>query len=342
MIEFNQKFVKCVSVTDSFSIMRGDHCMLPLSKARMMESMGAVKILDKLVRPNSSYLADDDYLYRAAFSNRRQTRVMWIQNYNKHGGAEISNYNCVAVGRNLGFDIVGMVVNDLQGKNLLRNADVIIVNNLHSENKDVVVDYLKNTTIPWIKYDHDFLETDFDLFKKSKLNVFISPIHRDFYFEKVGLEIAEKSICLPLAIIPERWEYKSDSRQPDTVFIPSYKKCRKNVVQFIEQHPDKKYIVAGDIKPMSPNIETIGEIDYDKMQEMYHKYDMVLHMPEKMFAGDRILFEATLCGCKVITNENAGHASWTFDWRDHKILRVHLKNALYEFWRHVDRITNGA
>ena len=178
MQEDEEKLYRCISTSDSLHVSRGDSCLMTFTKARVLESMGAVRIVDDPADAPRIGPPDDDYLFRSRFGKRSGTRVAWIQNYSKNGGAEISNYNCIAVGRDLGFDVVGVVSNSLRGFGLCKDADVIVVNNLHSGNRDEIFDYLGRTTVPWIKYEHDLQETEFDLYKKSRLNVFISPLQK--------------------------------------------------------------------------------------------------------------------------------------------------------------------
>lgn len=342
MNEAEIKNVRCVSTCDTFSIMRGDYCYLPLPKARLLESMHAVRIVEKVPK-KVHRVADDDYLFRYAYSRRNLTKVAWIQNYSKVSGAEISNFNLVRVGRNLGFDIVGVVVDTLQSFELAKHADIIIVNNLHSCNRDIVIEYLKKTTIPWIKYEHDLLETDFDLYKKSTKNIFISPLQKKFYIEKCGEDIESKSACLPIAINPDGWEFVNNGREPNSIFVPAYHKCRENFKRFHEQNQnDKKFYIAGTGYASGKNILSVGEVPYTNMLAMYHQFDTVYHAPDKPFAGDRILFESILSGCKVIINKNVGHSSWDFNWKDETILRPILKNALYQFWHEVDKVLYAA
>lgn len=340
MQEDDEKLYKCISTSDTFHISRGDTCLLPFGKARIMQAMGAVQILDDPSNTPRPGVPDDDYLFRTKFSKRPGTRVAWIQNYSKNGGAEISNFNCIAVGRDLGFDVVGVISNNLQSFNLCKEADVVVVNNLHSGNRETILDYLSRATVPWIKYEHDMQEDAFDLYKQSRLNVFISPMQQAFYEKKCG-EGMSRSICLPLAIIPERWQYKANGREPNTVFVPSYSKCRETIGEFIKKNQDKKFIIADNAIPPFKNVERIGLLDYAGMQEAYHKYETVYHCPDRMGGGERVLFEAVLSGCKVIMSEKAGHASWNFDWQNDKVLRPRLKTAIYDFWHEVEKVSDG-
>ena len=340
MQEDEEKLFKCVRTSDAFHVSRGDCCLLPFGKARVMQAMGAVQILDDPADSPRIGPPDDGYLFRLKFGKRPGTRVAWIQNYSKNGGAEISNYNCVAAGRDLGFDVVGIITNSLQSFDLCKQADVIVVNNLHSGNRDTVIDYLNRTTTPWIKYEHDLQETEFDLYNRSRLNVFISPLQKRFYEKKCCAGMS-RSVTLPLAILPERWEHRANGRIPNTVFVPTYNKCRETIGSYIKANPGKKFVFAGDVTPPFKNVERLGHVDYARMQEAYHKYETVYHCPDKEWAGDRVVFEAVLSGCKVVANENVGHTSWDFDWRDDKTLRARLKAAVYDFWREVEKVADG-
>ena len=340
MQEDQERLYKCVSTSDTFHISRGDTCLLPFTKARVMQAMGAVKILEDPADAEQAGPSDDEYLYRMKFSKRPGTKVAWMQNYSKNGGAELSNFNCVAVGRDLGFDVVGVVTNTMSSFGLCKEADVIVVNNLHSGNRDMILEYLNRTTVPWIKYEHDLQEDAFDLFQKSRLNVFISPMQQEFYNNKCG-GVMSRSVCLPLAIIPERWKYQKDNRLPGTVFVPTYNKCRGTIGDYIRANSNKKFFIADTVAPPFKNIERLGHLDQVKMQEAYHKYETVYHCPDKEWAGDRVLFEAVLSGCQIVTSKNAGHTSWDFDWKNNDVLRPRLTAAIYDFWREVEKVADG-
>ena len=341
-MEAELKNVRCIVTCDNMAIMRGDACFVPLARARMMESQGSLKIIDKL-EPKQKTVCDFDFLYRFHFSQRRTTRVAWVQNYSKNGGAEISNFTAVRIGQNLGFDISGVVIDAEQFSfKILDDSDIIIVNNLHNGRRKEILDYLYATKKPWIKYDHDRCETEFDLYKRSRLNVFISPAHQAHYAEKCGQEILSKSICLPLAFDVDAWQNKIDGRIPGSIFIPVYMKCRNGVQEFMRTNPHYKYFMTGSVKPIyGADITILNEINYQDMPEVYRRYETVLHIPNNKTAGERILFEAVLSGCKVITNDNAGHTSWSFDWRDERVLRPILRRAVYQFWHEVENVIDG-
>ena len=334
--------VRCISTSDTLSILRGDACFLPYPKAKLLSSIGVVKIIGK-IKNKTKAMDDSDYLCRKEYSRQKLTRIAWVQNYTINGGAEISNFDAVQVGTSLGFDVVGINLDGNKSYDLLGLADVIIVNNLHSQSKGEIVSYLMQTKIPYVKYDHDCSEKDTKVFQKSKLNIFISPQQKQYYAKKFGENVinTSNSICLPLAFNVDKWINNNNLRIPNSVFVPSYMKCRDNILRYIKEHPEKQLYVAGQIHPLG-NAISLGDIHYSDMSKYYRMYESVLHLPLTTRAGERVIFEGILSGCKVEVNSNVGHASWDFDWRDERVLRPTLRRALYQFWHEIERVANGA
>jgi hypothetical protein len=317
--------------------MRGDTCVLPLSKARILSASGKVEIVDK-EKLKTRVIEDTDYLFSNGFSKRKLTRVAWVQNYNKHGGAEISNFNMVRIGKKLGYDIVGCALGDPRfSYEVLKRADVVIVNNLHNGNKGEFITWLLKSGKPFVKYDHDHMENVKEVYTKSDLNVFISPQHQAHYVKMCGDEILERSMCLPLAFDVDVWQ-PSDMQRAGTVLIPCWRKSRLNAQDFIHKNPEYFYTTIGDMVPFGLRMTTIPDVPYSQMHEVYPLYEQVLHVPDSVGAGERVVFEAVLSGCSVICNENVGHASWDFDWRDPIVLRPILRQAPYQFWSAVERV----
>jgi hypothetical protein len=318
------------------STRRGDNTNLPLKIARELERMGHVKILNMgEVKKTVKY--DKVYMQRQSFTKSKLTKVAWVQIYYLDGGAEISGFNAIRVGEELGFEVTGFIVGE-SSLDLLKSADVIIVNNVHHNNKGPLIDFLLKTSKPWIKYDHDCSESDPELFRKSTMNVFISPMHLEHYVKLCGEEIRAKSIVLPLAFNTKDWGDSRAVRDNNAVLIPNWSKSREAAFKYIQEHPELTFHILDHIKPPFNNAIPLGKKTYDKMAELYPKYGKVFHMPDYKCAGERVLFEAVLSGCEVITNENAGHSSWDFNWRDKVTLISKLDYAIYHFWSKVDEI----
>lgn len=317
----------------------GDFVHLPYPDARGLAASGHVRIVDP------EYVAtreevDVDYLFRSGWSPRRLTRTAWVQCFDKTGGAEISNFNAVRVGTKLGFDVIGVQLGG-SGLNMkaIESCDVVILNNLHGSEQErrQIFDYLESSGKPYVKYDHDCYEEFLGVFQKSALNVFLSPMHQKFYEDRCGQEIAAHSVALPLCFDVSYWK-KEGKHEPGTVLIVAFGKCQDNAAKFIEENPGLRYFVAGGLCPAGANVVRLDSVDYLKMPDIYSQFETVHHCPCGPCAGERVLFESVLSGCKVITNANAGHSSWSFDWRDPVKLRAILSRAPYQFWALVDGV----
>jgi len=314
----------------------GHQVQLTYAEARQLEAQRHVRIIDADVP--RKHIDNTSYMFRTRFARRKLTRVAWIQNYSKEGGAEISNFRAVRVGQKLGYDVVGCNIDIMNNiEHALRVCDVAIVNNMHSHNHDDAVKLILDSGKPFVIYSHDCYGKSQELFERAECCFFISPAHQRFYEDKFKMKRVER---MPLAFDVDRWKFKHNGRVPNSVLVMAYEKSRNNLLKYIEENPNHEYYIANDIVPPGKNIHRLPKVFYNDAHELYPQYETVLHLPGTLCAGDRVLFEAIMCGCKVITNENAGHASWSeeFDWRDEKVLRPILAKAPYTFWRIVDDV----
>ena len=171
------------------------------------------------------------------------------------------------------------------------------------------------------------------------MNVFISPLHQEKLSSVLGNQINEHSVCLPLAIDLNVFKSLKDvKRQKGTVLIPTFRKCGQNALNYINTNADKKYFVIGQIASgikKGVSIEGIPPVNNDEMAKLYNTYEEMLHIPVSFWAGERIYFEALLCGCKPIVNDNVGHTSWKFT---KNTLKNKLKQAPFTFWKEVENV----
>jgi len=260
---------------------------LEINKARRLQQQGKVKILDQDIDCNcnkktmTSYntkvlmATNEDYRIKSKFSIKKKYRIGWVQDFSKNGGAELSNRYLVEIGEKLGYDIVGITPVNFN-KQVLYNADLLIINNFFEfpiEKFNTVMDAIYEKRIPYIKYDHDHREMhrpyfSRQLFTLSKLNVFISPLHKEKTINLLGSQINNHSICLPLSIDTEVYkQVKGIKRQKDSVIVPCYRKCKSNIFDFIKENKEKQYLIIGDIdfKTNGYKVESSGLIPPEKM-----------------------------------------------------------------------------
>lgn len=286
----------------------------------------------------------------------KQHEIVWLQDAERIGGAELSNILVVSVGRKLGFDICVMTPQTFNWQ-VLRYAKLIIINNIwhfdvnqmNAINR-VIFEYL----IPYAVYSHDIRDSDERiqfaqrLFKHSKTNFFISPAHK----QKVESKVYEMSPShvLPLAIDPDLFKpVKGVKRQKGLVVSTAGRlhnaKQPVGLLSFIKSHHELNYELyleptnlINQLFATMPNVTMKLPVDHEELPKIYSRAEYMVHLSSIFGAGERVILEAALCGCKIISSKNSGHMSWDWDWDDTGFMRSELKKAPYEFWKVVEKL----
>jgi len=298
-------------------------------------------------RPNALGTADLKGLAPSP-KNLKKKIIAWVQDQSRTGGAELTNAETVRIGRDCGFGISILTPHnsDAEMRKTLSEADLIVINNLweffplsmHS-----IQEAISSARVPYVKFEHDHRELgrpDFSrrLFRNSALNVFLSPIHLENHQKALGCD----GIALPLAIDPRPFvAVKNDKRQPGTALICNVRhfKTWTNLTTYAETHRDLRFTVYAERAVLNgPNIETLPMVPHERMPEIYGRFEYLVHLLDGWGAGERVIFEAALSGCKVVSSERAGHMSWGRDLGDKEGLAEWLTDAPYQFWREIDKL----
>lgn len=287
---------------------------------------------------------------------KKRPEIVWVQDYNIMGGAELSSRQVINVGKRLGFDIHVLTP---QGFNLgiLRNAKLLIINNIWTFDSTQMIEIKRaifEFRVPYIKYEHDMREI-YDsrlsfsrrLFKHSKMNIFISPLHLQEYQKKIY--DMSPPYTFPLAIDVDRFKpnpkIKRDMKKVVHASGNLHNKGAVTLLSMTKHRKDMKFeIYIGDnnlIAQMFAKVKNVvikTRVDNDEMPNIYSSAGYLVHVPPAVWAGERVVLEAALCGCKLIINDNVGHKSWGWDLEDIDALRAKLKVAPYDFWRKVEKV----
>jgi len=334
------ELTECIPLTPALKSKYSDGCHIYLDpeKAIEMQRDEQVKIVynDPVKEKKFIKTITEPHKYydKNAFTGGK-IKVAWIQDYEMVGGAELSNLQVLKVGVNCGFDIV-CVTPQNNNLDILKESDVIIINNFYHFSMDqerYILDYIGGTKIPYIIYSHDMRDLKrMDewqcMYENSAYNVFISPRHKGIY------NVDNDSVTLPLAIdLDNFFAFENVKREEGSVFIPTMAKQGKEIWDFLQKNPHYKYYAINTTHPQITNVKGVKN---ELMHKIYSKFETVYHCPEKFWAGDRVLFEAQLCGCKVIANDNVGHKSWGFGDDIDKI-KEELRKAPFTFWKEVEK-----
>ena len=254
------------------------------------------------------------------------------------GGAEIATRTIIKTGRDLGYNIDIYSV-DNHPTQKLRDYDLIVVSNIwrfHRFHLDIIMEAIR--TVPYIKYEHDYdglgnlVQTDSardgfprefygeKIYGGAALNVFQSPDHKRAYADSFGTD----GICMPPMIDVDFFKADGVERRPNTALVVVPGKCRAESIQeYVQQHPDIK-------------VDLLQRVPHEQIPALYAQYEYFLYLPYRKFPCDRVTFEAALCGCKLVINENV--ETWGLDLSNSDSLREWLRAAPYVFWKEVEKI----
>jgi hypothetical protein len=277
-----------------------------------------------------------------SFYNGRNVAFVRDISIDHIGGAEITDKNIIKVGLARGYNIrLFDNGNSIDGLYRLFDYDLIVLSNcwlFDKERLDVVMKVLRQ--VPYIKLEHDhrslepapgpkgrFPKKDYadKLFRDSVFNVFVSPAHRQDY-----ATMARDGVCVfpPMDL---------DLYQP----VPGIERAANEALLGVPRKANnKEHSLRGNSDLLSwrkenPHIKVnyMGEVvPPDKMPEVYSAFEYFVHLPFTKWSCERVIFEAALCGCKVITNSNAEGTSWGLDLNDPITLRSWLADHQGMFW----------
>lgn len=340
-------------------------CHSPLCKSPYLKTLEALtKIpvnakLNKIDKPVLLTLNEKSYLKKQSFKNDGSPKIAWIQDLEKMGGSELSSNTCVKYGRLLGFDIAGITPSNFNHQ-ILEDADLFIINNFWTFKEDqfpIILNYLFEYDKPYVKYEHDYREIEkrnytdaWRIFNRARKTIFISPMHEQDHKDHLYLE---NSIALPLAIDIDVFKNTGTEREPDLWINTSGGFDRKNKDdgwKYIEKNKKKTFEIYSNEDVNGCNLDNLNILPHianEDLPEVYSRAKGLFHIPYTKWAGERIVFEALLCGMEsknIKINDNVGHGSWFPLLRKKRILNNPVKLAkwleesVYTFWKEIEGI----
>jgi glycosyltransferase involved in cell wall biosynthesis len=172
-----------------------------------------------------------------------------------------------------------------------------------------------------------------DLYLKSNLNVFVSPLHQS-KIEKMLNMTSERSFVLRPLINTDKFRNTNDERDIDYLYVGSINDAKglSNLKDMFSGTGKKLTMIGANNSGGDLDFaEHLGFKAYEKLPKYYNRAKNFVHLPRWPEPQGRTLTEAALCGCNLITNENVGATSFNFDLSNPK----NLENVESEFWEKV-------
>lgn len=175
-----------------------------------------------------------------------------------------------------------------------------------------------------------------DLYNNSLSNIFLSPLHHKKVTTMLNIEKKEFFIVRP-TIDTTLFYNRGNERDIDYIFAGAISEAKgiENLIKYFK-NTDKKLVMIGkNISGIELEFaEYTGFIPYEEMPKYFNRAKNFIYLPRWPEPQGRVVVEAALCGCNLITNENVGATSFDFDIAN----ELNLRNAEKEFWDYVNSI----
>lgn len=170
------------------------------------------------------------------------------------------------------------------------------------------------------------------LYGQSLFNVFVSPLHRDVVSEMLGLQGRDSFVLKPL--IDEGLFFDTGvQRDLEYLFVGVLSEA-KGLSEMRRRFRDKDIYLIGKIA-RGERVDFghyLGAVPYEEIPRYMNRARNFVFLPRWPEPQGRVVVEAALCGCNLITNDKVGALSFDFPLTD----GARLRNSDVEFWKKVE------
>lgn len=175
-----------------------------------------------------------------------------------------------------------------------------------------------------------------DLYRNSLMNVFHSPLHLRVVQDILGKEVIGRSFIIRPTVDPSQFYNMHLDR--DIEYLCAGVVCEAKGYEIVkERFAGKTVHFVGPIR-RGTRFDFgvhLGQVPYGEMPRLFNRVRHFINLPRWPEPCGRVIVEAALCGCDLITNENVGAVSFDFDICDPK----NLAGSAEEFWTQLQSCT---
>ena len=175
-----------------------------------------------------------------------------------------------------------------------------------------------------------------DLYKNSLANIFLSPLHHTKITEMLKIQHRPYFVLRP-TVDTEKFYNKNQKRDIEYIFAGTISEAKgvENLKVYF-QNTDKKLLMVGKniFGEQLPFAQYTGFVSYDEMPNYFNRAKNFIYLPRWPEPQGRVVVEAALCGCNLITNENVGATSFNFELSD----KINLNGSVKEFWEFINSV----
>ena len=280
-------------------------------------------------------------------------KILFISDFNLNhtlGGAQRSNDLIIKKGRELGHSILEANYNFNFKVCDFDEYDIIISSNLEAiyKNDPEIIEKISQHKCH-VRLEHDLnrylkAEDREKLFKSCKITVFLTKFHYKLFVDNYGDIFNNVKIVADPIETDTFYDRKQD--REDKILYVGFMHELKGTLSFFEfalANPNIKFVVAGWGKPIFEflgqnlkNVEYLGPLLYEKMPDIYNKYETLFYSPILPEPFCRSVAEATLCGVKLMSfNPNIIGCIKDIDEFGMPKFKENCQNASNYFWESI-------
>lgn len=168
------------------------------------------------------------------------------------------------------------------------------------------------------------------LYEESRLNVYLSPMHRDITEKLLRSTDLPPSHLLKPLIDTTLFKNAGTPRDIDYLFVGVIGEA-KGLEAMRAQFRDKDIHFVGGCSPgVKLDFGTYhGHVPYSEIPAYMNRAKNFVFLPRWPEPQGRVVAEAALCGCNIIGNENVGALSFEMDLADPR----NYLNVEEDFWK---------
>ncbi|QWD91070.1 hypothetical protein [Polynucleobacter sp. MWH-Braz-FAM2G] len=174
-----------------------------------------------------------------------------------------------------------------------------------------------------------------DFFSQSKLNIFVSPMHRDVSMDILHLDNVPPSYILKPTVDKTRFFNQNGVRDIEYLFVGVIGEA-KGLEEMRKRFSGSDIHFAGKLFPGAKlDFGTYhGAVTYDEVPKLMNRAKNFVFLPRWPEPQGRVVIEAALCGCNLIVNERVGACSFPFDISNPQ----NFDNPTQEFWDEIEKV----
>jgi glycosyltransferase involved in cell wall biosynthesis len=173
-----------------------------------------------------------------------------------------------------------------------------------------------------------------EMYRRSALNIFVSPLHRETIARLLGDPMEGRSFVMRPVIDTSRFRNEGHARDIEYLYLGHVNEA-KGAGHLASEYPGGTLTLAGQLGDARYAAigRQLGPVPAADVPALLNRARVFVHLPRWPEPQGRAVAEAALCGCELRTNDRVGARSFGLDLAD----PATYHGALDETWEAIHR-----